>query len=225
MKFKVSAAAFSRRPGITDMKATWMAAAISGALLVAGACASTSSQPPANPAKGSSASATSERAETNIAVSDTSGGADLSFTGPPGEVQNIRARVRALAEKHNAQVSSGTAPTMHCPCATIVPTGCCGMLGHPESSTNSSDGCCAMMGGQGHGMMGGHWHGMIGDGGCDMGQAAMSPVASNATVRDVEGGAVMSLTPTTPADAAALRQQVHMCVDHVQRGGCPMMQH
>lgn len=211
--------------------------------------AQTQAPPPAGPAQAQSATASSPASatggsqpagETSIVASDTSGGVELSFAGSPDEVHSIRARVHALADQHNSLESGNTQSfRMHCPCAAIVPTGCCGMMGRTDS-TKGSSGCCGMtgehgmMGGDGHGhgdgcgMMGANGNMMHEGGGCcggAMGQATPPPVGSTATVHDVDTGAVMSLAATKSSDADALRQQVHACVDHVQHGGCQMMQH
>ena len=234
LKFKASWAVPGLLFGITACgRSQTQAPPSAGPAQARSSSASGAGQPP----NSSAASGTQAVGDTSIVASDTSGGVDLSFAGPPHQLESLRARVRALADQHNALASGGTHnSSMHCPCAAIVPTGCCGMMGRTDS-TAGPGGCCVtgghgMMGGNGYGMGGngcGDGHGMMHDGGgcCGgaTGQAAPPPVGSTATVRGVDTGAVMSLAATKSSDVDALRQQVHACVDHVQHGGCPMMRH
>ncbi len=54
-----------------------------------------------------------------------------------------------------------------------------------------------------------------------MSMQAMPP--ADVRVEDVEGGARLTYTAKNPADVPALRSHVHMHVEHMKSGGCPMM--
>lgn len=70
------------------------------------------------------------------------------------------------------------------------------------------------------GMMGSGMHGgmMIGRG------RTMRMVPSRATIEDIPGGARLVLTPATPSQLGALREQARMRAAMMRQGRCPMMQ-
>lgn len=73
---------------------------------------------------------------------------------------------------------------------------------------------------QHEGMMGG---GSMGPSGAGADQMAMMPPPSRATVEDVEGGALIVVTPNDPADLDRLRSAVRMHAEHMQQtGACEM---
>ncbi len=136
---------------------------------------------------------------TQVAASDVADGEVLTFTTGSGDVEELRRRVRAVAEMHNRHHATGTGPGhMH------------GDMGH--------DG--GMMGG---GMMGGSlMDGSQAAGGHGMGRMMMPP-PSRASVEDIEGGARIVMTPNDLADLDELRSTVRMHVQEMQQHGCEMM--
>lgn len=75
-------------------------------------------------------------------------------------------------------------------------------------------------GGTHDGMMGG---GMMGSGKGMEGNVKVPP--SNATVTDIENGASIALTPTSPADLQQLQAAVRTHANHMEKEGCGMMGH
>lgn len=120
---------------------------------------------------------------TQLAAMDTQEGEALTFTTSPDRADELRARVRAMADVHNRHHAGGMQ----------------GMQGSMQHG----------------GMMGG------GTGQAGPGAMAMMPPPSRATVRDVEGGAQLVVTPNDPADLERLRSTIRMHADRMrQTGSC-----
>jgi hypothetical protein len=137
-------------------------------------------------------------AGVTVSASDVEGGVSVAFTTATGDISDLRARVRRMAEMH-------------------------GHLGHRhDGGGHLSHGHGA---GAGQGMMSdkpdggasepGMMKGCMGKGG--------GMHAAGATVEDVEGGARLLLKPKDVADLQALRAHDQQCRERMQRGECPKM--
>jgi hypothetical protein len=130
-----------------------------------------------------------------VAASDVDGGASVSFTTTTGDVNELRARVRRMAEKHEHMGDKHRA-------GDGKPH-----QGHDKAATGGPD----HAGGK-HGMM----HG------CMMGKPG-GMHAATMTVEDIEGGARVILKPRDAAELQALRAHVQKCRERMQSGECPTM--
>jgi hypothetical protein len=134
-----------------------------------------------------------------VSTSDVEGGVSVVFTTSTGDVGDLRARVRRMAEMHGRHGGG-----MH------------------EGGGHMNHGPDA---GAGHGMMrdkpdgGAGEHGMME--GCMMAKRGMH--AASATVEDVEGGARLTLKPKDAAGLDSLRAHVQQCRERMQSGECPLM--
>lgn len=130
----------------------------------------------------------------SVSVAEVPNGAALVFTTTGGNVDELRRRVRQMAQMHNARASATTTPnrdgmTMTCPC---------GMMGGGMAT-----------GPQGRGMMG-------------AGGGPMAMPRSSARVEDVPRGARLVLTPADPALLDVLRARVRAHAQRMSLTPCPM---
>ncbi len=132
---------------------------------------------------------------TRLAVADTPDGESVMFTTSSDRAEDLRARVRAMADMHNRHQEGGGMEGMHG-----------GGMEH---------------GGMMHGMEGMHG-GMGAPGGADQ---MMMPPPSRAAAEDVEGGARLVVTPNDPADLEKLRSAIRMHAQHMQESGKCGMEH
>lgn len=134
---------------------------------------------------------------TQVAASDVPSGEAITFTTSPDHVQDLRARVHAMADMHDRRHAGTGAADL--PGAT------------PHGGAGGGTG-----GGASGGMMGG-------TGGGPGGMRVAMPPPSSATVDDVDGGARIVVTPNDPADLDRLRAAVRMHALHMQEtGACGM---
>jgi hypothetical protein len=141
---------------------------------------------------------------TTVQTTNTSDGMTMTFT-TTGGVAELRKRVHAMAD--HMDVQSG------------------GMGMHGMMMGNADGG--AMMGGGGmmggNGMMGGGGMMDRSDGGAAMMMGGMMPPV-HAQAEDVERGAMIRMTPVSPSNLDAMRQQMQQHVQMMnQAHGCPMM--
>jgi hypothetical protein len=137
-------------------------------------------------------------ADANVVTSDTSDGVAIAFT-TAGDVAELRAHVRKMAEIHNGMSGMHHGKDMH------------GGMGSGD-----------MHGGMGSGDM----HGGMGSGDMHggMGMQMMRMVPSRASVEDVPGGARLVLVPTDPSQLTTLRAQAREHAAMMEKGECPMME-
>jgi hypothetical protein len=134
---------------------------------------------------------------TTVAATEVDGGIGLSFTTTTGDVEELRRRVRRMAEMHNQ-------PGRHM------------MMESPGAPAPGADAEHQ------HGAQAGAGHEGGGRGGMMMGGGMMMPAAT-ASVEDIEGGARLTLRPKDPAQLGALREHVRMKAQRMAAGECPMM--
>lgn len=166
--------------------------------------------------------------DTKVEASDTDQGAALTFT-TKGDVAELRRRVTAMAEMHNAHPGG---PGMHehgaaggCTCGQHEGEAkACNCPGHAagqgQGQGQGGSGCaCGQHEGQGQacahcGGHGEHGKGMHG---------GMNMPASRATTEEVPGGMRLVLTPVDPSQRDALRESVRAHAGMMSSGQCPMM--
>jgi hypothetical protein len=164
----------------------------------------------------------------HVMTEDTSDGVAVVFK-TEGDVADLRARVRRIADMHNRQMGPGAgSPDMHGgagstpephagsanpsrqenpptpPSPEDLPSGQAGPSasgGGPPTSSEAEPGNAQPMHGRGMGM-----------------------VPSRASVEDIPGGARLILTPNDPSKLSALREQARMHAQMIARGECPMME-
>jgi hypothetical protein len=134
---------------------------------------------------------------TTVAAADVEGGIGLSFTTTTGDVADLRARVRRMAEMHNQR---GAHKMM-------------GGHGAPAAGAGAE---------HQHGAGPGAGHEGGGPGGKMMGGGMMMPAAT-ASGEDVDGGARLVLQPKDPSQLGALREHVRAKAQRMAGGECPMM--
>lgn len=134
---------------------------------------------------------------TTAAAAEVDGGISLSFTTTTGDVAELRARVRRMADMHNR------------------PGGPMMMKGHGAPAPGA---------GAGHQHGAGPGPGGAARGGMMMGGGMMMPAAT-ATAEDVEGGARLILLPKDATQLDALRDHVRSKAQRMAAGECPMMSH
>lgn len=144
---------------------------------------------------------------TRVAAVDTADGVALAFT-TSGDAEELRRRVRAMAEMHNqhhaGEAAAADQGSMH---GGMMHGG--GMMGGGMGGSGAGSG--GTMGGTGGG------HGRSHEG--------MMPPPARAAVEDVDGGARIVLTPFSAGEVSSLRAHVHEHATEMQRSGaCPMMQ-
>ncbi len=140
-------------------------------------------------------------AGTSVTVEDIPVGGALVFA-TTGDVDALRARVRAWAEAHNAHHEAmGPLPTGH-----EAPSG----GGHDHHDHHG--------GHAGHGGGGGDAHAGHGGGG---GGPMSIGVHSRAAAVDVEGGARLELT-AFPDQIGAMRDELRAHAEHLAMGHCAM---
>jgi len=189
-----------------------LSAHLSSALLTAalalGACGG-SSQPAATttPAPTAAADPTCpvEVPGTSVSVEDTSTGAAMVFV-TTGDVAELRARVTAMAAKHNAHHGAmGALPD-----------------GTGAGGEHAGHDMGAMHGGgehAGHDMSAMHGGGE--HAGHDMSGGGMIMMHSKAEAADIEGGIKVIFT-VAPADVAKIQAELRMHAQHLAGGTCAM---
>jgi hypothetical protein len=155
---------------------------------------------------------------TQVEAINIENGVAMTFT-TTGDVAELRRRVTALAEMHNAH-HGGAGAAAGCACPHHEgQSQACKCPAHGAGSGQGGSGCadcpkhgegqacaCPKHGGDGKGM-----------------EKGMHMPASRATTEEVEGGMVLALTPVDAAQLDALRESVHHHAERMRAGQCPMM--
>lgn len=147
---------------------------------------------------------------TTVRAEDTRDGAALVFTTPSGDVEELRRRVGALAQRHDQMQAGGG-----CPCGQGMGHEHGGMHGGMPPPGGPPGGGK----GPGPGGMGPH-----GEMTPEMHAGMMAMKAAKVKTEPVEGGARLVFTPADPSQLAALRQAVQTRASMMSSGQCPMMQ-
>lgn len=192
-----------------------LSARLSSALLTAalalGACGgssqpATTTTPTPAPAAAADPTCPVEVPGTSVSVEDTSTGAAMVFV-TTGDVAELRARVTAMAAKHNA----------HHGAMGALPDGTGGGGEHAGHDMGAMHGGGAHAG---HDMGGGHaGHDMSGMHGA--GGGGMIMMHSKAEAADIEGGTKVTFT-VAPADVAKIQAELRMHAQHLAAGTCAM---
>jgi hypothetical protein len=155
---------------------------------------------------------------TKVEATNTDTGAALTFT-TTGDAAELRRRVTALAEMHNAHHSGqGMAGHDAAGCSCPKHEGeakACNCPSHAAGPGQGGSGCAGCAEEEGQACAHCQRHGTGGHG--------MKMPASRATTEEVPGGLRLVLTPVDATQLDALREGVRHHAEQMSSGQCPMM--